>query len=100
MKLCRTHDMSTVTFLYMTHKKLETENKQLKKIYTEEQLKAEVVKETMEKMRQHAPMSHVDFVYQSRFTFLLDRPKKITYISAFFSSEPYLPPSIDETIAY
>ena len=60
--LCREHSMSTATFykwrskyggmdasLMKRMKELEDENKRLKKMYAEEKLKAEIVKETLEK---------------------------------------------------
>lgn len=61
-ELCREHGMSTATFykwrakyggmdtsMIARLKELEAENKQLKKMYAEERLKAEIVKEAMEK---------------------------------------------------
>jgi len=60
--LCREHSMSTATFykwrskyggmdasLMKRMKELEDENKRLKKMYAEEKLKAEIVKEALEK---------------------------------------------------
>ena len=60
--LCREHDMSSVTFykwrakyggmdtsMIARLKELEAENKRLKKMYAEERLKAEIIKEAMEK---------------------------------------------------
>jgi len=60
--LCREHGMSTATFykwrskyggmdasLMKRMKELEDENKRLKKMYAEEKLKAEIVKEALEK---------------------------------------------------
>jgi len=60
--LCREHGMSTATFykwrakyggmdtsMMARLKELEAENKRLKKMYAEERLKAEIVKEAMEK---------------------------------------------------
>ena len=60
--LCREHSMSTATFykwrskyggmdasLMKRMKELEDENRRLKKIYAEEKLKAEIVKEALEK---------------------------------------------------
>ena len=61
-ELCREHGMSTATFykwrakyggmdasLMARMKELEAENRRLKKMYAEERLKAEVVKEALEK---------------------------------------------------
>ena len=61
-ELCREHGMSSATFYkwrakyggmdasLMRHmKELEAENKRLKKMYAEERLKAEILKEAMEK---------------------------------------------------
>src|SRR5690625_567072 len=61
-ELCREHGMSTATFykwrakyggmdtsMIARLKELEAENKRLKKMYAEERLKAEIVKEAMEK---------------------------------------------------
>lgn len=61
-ELCREHGMSSATFykwrskyggmdasLMARMKELERENRQLKKMYAEERLKAEVVKEALEK---------------------------------------------------
>jgi putative transposase len=60
--LCREHSMSTATFykwrskyggmdasLMKRMKELEDENRRLKKMYAEEKLKAEIVKEALEK---------------------------------------------------
>jgi putative transposase len=60
--LCREHGMSTATFykwrskyggmdasLMKRMKELEDENRRLKKMYAEEKLKAEIVKEALEK---------------------------------------------------
>jgi putative transposase len=60
--LCRTHGMSSATFykwrakfggmdasLMARMKELEDENRRLKKMYAEERLKAEIVKEAMSK---------------------------------------------------
>jgi putative transposase len=60
--LCREHGMSNATFykwrskfggmdasLMKRMKELENENRQLKKMYAEEKLKAEMVKEALEK---------------------------------------------------
>jgi len=60
--LCREHGMSTATFykwrakyggmdasLMARLKELEAENRRLKKMYAEERLKAEIVKEALEK---------------------------------------------------
>jgi putative transposase len=60
--LCRTHGMSSATFykwrakfggmdasLMVRMKELEDENRRLKKMYAEERLKAEIVKEAMSK---------------------------------------------------
>lgn len=61
-ELCREHGMSSATFykwrakyggmdasLMARMKELEAENRRLKKMYAEERLKAEVVKEALEK---------------------------------------------------
>lgn len=61
-ELCREHGMSNATFykwrskyggmdasLMARMKELERENRQLKKMYAEERLKAEIVKEALEK---------------------------------------------------
>ena len=61
-ELCREHGMSTATFykwrakyggmdtsMIARLKELEAENKRLKKMYAEERLKAEIVKEAMKK---------------------------------------------------
>ena len=61
-ELCREHGMSSATFykwrakyggmdtsMIARHKELEAENKRLKKMYAEERLKAEIIKEAMEK---------------------------------------------------
>lgn len=61
-ELCREHGMSTVTFykwrakyggmdvsMMARLKELEEENRRLKKMYAEERLKAEIVKEALEK---------------------------------------------------
>ena len=61
-ELCREHGMSTATFykwrskyggmdasLMRRMKELESENRQLKKMYAEERLKAEIVTEALEK---------------------------------------------------
>ena len=61
-ELCREHGMSSATFykwrakyggmdasLMARMKELERENRQLKKMYAEERLKAEIVKEALEK---------------------------------------------------
>jgi putative transposase len=61
--LCREHSMSTATFykwrskyggmdasLMKRMKELEDENRRLKKMYAEEKLKAEIVKEALEKI--------------------------------------------------
>ena len=61
-ELCREHGMSSAAFykwrakyggmdasLMSRLKELETENRQLKKMYAEERLKAEIVKEALEK---------------------------------------------------
>ncbi len=61
-ELCREHGMSTATFykwrskyggmdasLMKRMKELEDENRRLKKMYAEEKLKAEIVKEALEK---------------------------------------------------
>lgn len=61
-ELCREHGMSTATFykwrakyggmdtsMMARLKELEEENRRLKKMYAEEKLKAEIVKEAMEK---------------------------------------------------
>lgn len=61
-ELCREHGMNTATFykwrakyggmdtsMIARLKELESENKRLKKMYAEERLKAEIVKEAMEK---------------------------------------------------
>jgi len=61
-ELCREHGMSDASFykwrakyggmdasLMARLKELETENRQLKKMYAEERLKAEIVKEALEK---------------------------------------------------
>ena len=60
--LCREHGMSSATFykwrakyggmdtsMIARLKELEAENKRLKKMYAEERLKAEIIKEAMEK---------------------------------------------------
>ena len=60
--LCRTHGMSDATFykwrakfggmdasMMKRMKELEEENRRLKKMYAEEKLKAEIIKEAMEK---------------------------------------------------
>ena len=60
--LCREHGMSSATFykwrakyggmdtsMIARLKELEVENKRLKKMYAEERLKAEIIKEAMEK---------------------------------------------------
>ncbi|SPY08722.1 Transposase [Oligella urethralis] len=60
--LCREHGMSSATFykwrakyggmdtsMIVRLKELEAENKRLKKMYAEERLKAEIIKEAMEK---------------------------------------------------
>lgn len=60
--LCRTHGMSDATFykwrakfggmdasMMKRMKELEEENRRLKKMYAEEKLKAEIVKEALEK---------------------------------------------------
>jgi putative transposase len=60
--LCREHGMSSATFykwrskyggmdasMMSRLKELEAENRQLKKMYAEERLKAEIVKEALEK---------------------------------------------------
>ena len=60
--LCRKHGMSSATFykwrakfggmdasLMTRMKELEEENRRLKKMYAEERLKAEIIKEAMEK---------------------------------------------------
>jgi putative transposase len=60
--LCREHGMSSATFykwrakyggmdasLMKRMKELEDENRRLKKMYAEEKLKAEIIKEAMEK---------------------------------------------------
>ena len=61
-ELCREHGMSSATFykwrakyggmdtsMIARLKELEAENKRLKKMYAEERLKAEIIKEAMEK---------------------------------------------------
>lgn len=61
--LCRTHGMSDATFykwrakfggmdasMMKRMKELEEENRRLKKMYAEEKLKAEIIKEAMEKI--------------------------------------------------
>ena len=61
-ELCRTHGMSSATFykwrskyggmdasMMKRLKELETENARLKRMYAEEKLKAEIVKEALEK---------------------------------------------------
>lgn len=61
-ELCREHGMSTATFykwrakyggmdasMVARLKELEEENRRLKKMYAEEKLKAEIVKEALEK---------------------------------------------------
>lgn len=61
-QLCRDHGMSNATFykwrakyggmdtaMMSRLKELETENKRLKKMYAEERLKAEIVREALEK---------------------------------------------------
>lgn len=61
-ELCREHGMSDASFykwrakyggmdasLMARLKELETENRQLKKMYAEERLKAEIIKEALEK---------------------------------------------------
>lgn len=61
-ELCREHGMSSATFykwrskyggmdasLMTRMKELEEENRRLKKMYAEERLKAEIIKEAMEK---------------------------------------------------
>jgi putative transposase len=62
VELCREHGMSNATFykwrskyggmdasLMARMKELEQENRQLKKMYAEERLKAEIVREALEK---------------------------------------------------
>lgn len=61
-ELCREHDISSATFykwrskyggmdtsLMARLKELEDENRRLKKMYAEERLKAEIIKEALEK---------------------------------------------------
>lgn len=61
-EICREHGMSSASFykwyakyggmnasMMSRHKELEAENSRLKKMYAEEKLKAEIIKETMEK---------------------------------------------------
>jgi len=75
--LCREHSMSTATFykwrsryggmdasLMKRMKELEDENRRLKKMYAEEKLKAEIVKEALEKKRwRNAPTPNLVLRY-------------------------------------